>query len=65
MLWLGLVLAACDRLPTEHRLPPPQSFSASPDVWSGAELTITSQDSPLNLFPSSCSMTIPRRASRG
>jgi len=43
MLWLGLVLAACDRLPTEHRLPPPQSFSASPDVWSGAELTITSQ----------------------
>ena len=42
-LWLGLVLAACDRLPTEHRLPPPRSFSASPDVWSGGQLTITSQ----------------------
>ena len=43
ILWLGLVFAACDKLPTVRQRPELQAFRASPDVWSGSEVTITSQ----------------------
>jgi len=39
IVWLGLVLAACDAPPMVN---PPQSFRVSTDVWSGGELTLTS-----------------------
>lgn len=42
-LWLGLVLAACARIP--DRVPTgtePYDFAVSVDVWSGSELSITS-----------------------
>jgi hypothetical protein len=43
ILWLGIVLAACDQPPTVQPGPGLQSFSASSDVWSGGELIVTSQ----------------------
>ena len=42
ILWLGVVVAACDQLPTVKPVPELQPFSASPDVWSGGELIVTS-----------------------
>lgn len=42
MLWVGILLAACDKLPTEHPRPEPQTFRTTVDVWSGSEIVVTS-----------------------
>lgn len=44
LIWMGIVLAACDKIP--NSVPPgtdPKPFAVSLDVWSGSALTITSE----------------------
>lgn len=40
---MGIVLAACDKIPTVQPRPELQAYRATPDVWSGGTITIVSQ----------------------
>ena len=42
LIWVGIVLAACDKIPTVQPRPELQTYRATPDVWSGGELVVTS-----------------------
>lgn len=43
LLSLGVVLAACEALPPPGVIEQPQPFTATTDVWSGSEITLTSE----------------------